>query len=108
MAIMQSKALDILWGKLHAIMLVEPRLGLFSWKSGEEEHCQRRYHQRQGVGLAVVRHRGGLHRSQVPIATSPIGSSITVEHFAPHTPVWGSYSIVRTRYRREVAHHQHR
>src|SRR5262249_9790048 len=75
---------------------------------GEEDHRQWRHHQHQGIGPAVVRHRGGLYRSQVPVAASPVGSGIAVEHFAPHPPAWCSYPIVRTRYWREVADHQQR
>src|SRR5262245_41274305 len=101
-------ALDILCSKLHATMLTELVLCCLSWKTGEEDHRQRRYHQHQGIGLAVIRHRGSLYRSQVPIAASPVGLGIAVEHFAPHAPAGGSYPIVRTRYRREVADHQQR
>src|SRR4030095_335522 len=101
-------ALDILYSKLHATTLAESVLFFPYWRTGEEDHRQWRYHQRQGVGPALVRHRDSLYCSQVPVATSPIGSGITVEHFAPHAPAWGAYPIIRARYRREVAHHQQR
>src|SRR2546428_11116559 len=89
-------------------MMTKSMLGVLSWKASEEDYGQWRYHHRQGVGPAVIRHRGSLYRSQVPVATSPIGPGIAVEHFAPHAPAWCSYPIVRTRYRREVADHQQR
>src|SRR5438874_120041 len=101
-------ALDILCSKLHATMLTKSVFFLLYWRVGKEDHRQRWYHHRQGVGPALVRHRGSLYRPQVPVATAPVGPGITVEHFAPHAPAWGAHPIVRTRYRREVAHHQQR
>src|SRR4029453_6109223 len=99
-------ALDILQSKLHATTLKESVLCRLTWRAGEEDHRQRWYHYRQGVGPALVRHRGRLYRSQVPVAASPVGPGITVERFAPHGPAWSAHPVIRTRYRREVADHQ--
>src|SRR5262252_5989110 len=101
-------ALDISCSKLHATMLTELVLCFLSCKAGEEDHRQWRYHQHQGIRSAVVRYRGGFHRSQIPVAASPVGPGIAVEHFAPHAPTRCSHPIVRTRYRGEVADHQQR
>src|SRR5918999_5247444 len=102
----RSMALPIVHSKLHATMLTAPVLCVLYCRAGKEDDRQRRYRQRQGVRPAMVRHWGSLHRSQVPVAASPVVPGIAVEHFAPHALAWHSHAVIQTRYWREVADHQ--
>src|SRR2546429_9454209 len=74
----RSMALDIVHSKLHATIITEPMLCMLSWKAGEKDHGQRRYHHFQGIRSAAIRHPGSLYRPQAPAAASPAGPGIAV------------------------------
>ena len=56
----------------------------------------------------MVWYWGGLHCSHVSVTAPPVVLGIAIEHFVPHTLAGGSYLIVQTRYRCEVADHEQR